>query len=130
MEDVAKRATLSQYKKILLKVEPSCFYCVKPLSIVGADLEIDHFIPWSFIHDDQLWNLVQTCHNYNHSKKDYLASKTFLTKFIIRNEMFKNIKLNNLAMQNYATEKYQLIYNNALINGFSYDWNPKKSNIN
>ena len=56
-----------------------------------------------------------------------LLDQTIFNYYI---HIIKNIKLNNLAMQNYATEKYQLIYNNALINGFSYDWNPKKSNIN
>ena len=36
-------------------------------------LSIDHFIPWSFVLHDQMWNLVPTFKNINSSKSDKLV---------------------------------------------------------
>lgn len=35
-------------------------------------LSIDHFIPWSFVLHDQMWNLVPTFKNINSKKSDNL----------------------------------------------------------
>lgn len=35
-------------------------------------LSIDHFIPWSFVLHDQMWNLVPTFKNVNSKKSDKL----------------------------------------------------------
>ena len=35
-------------------------------------LSIDHFIPWSFVLHDEIWNLVPTFKNINSKKNDYL----------------------------------------------------------
>lgn len=37
-------------------------------------LSIDHFIPWSFVLHDQMWNLVPTFKNINSKKSDNLLS--------------------------------------------------------
>lgn len=37
-------------------------------------LSIDHFIPWSFVLHDQMWNLVPTFKNINSKKSDKLLS--------------------------------------------------------
>ena len=38
----------------------------------NGPLSIDHFLPWSFIGHDELWNLVPTFRNVNSSKNDSL----------------------------------------------------------
>ena len=38
----------------------------------NGPLSIDHFLPWSFIGHDELWNLVPTFRNINSSKNDSL----------------------------------------------------------
>ena len=39
-----------------------------------GELSIDHFIPWSFVLHDELWNLVPTFHNVNSSKSNKLPN--------------------------------------------------------
>ncbi|WP_143315453.1 HNH endonuclease domain-containing protein [Clostridium sp. HBUAS56017] len=45
-------------------------------------LSIDHFIPWSFVLHDQMWNLVPTFKNVNSKKSDNLLDcDTYVNKF-------------------------------------------------
>lgn len=45
-------------------------------------LSIDHFIPWSFVLHDEMWNLTPTFRNVNSSKSDNLPSyKEYIDKF-------------------------------------------------
>jgi hypothetical protein len=39
-------------------------------AVLGADLSIDHFLPWSFVAHDLLWNLVPVTPATNSSKSD------------------------------------------------------------
>lgn len=41
---------------------------------VHGGLSIDHFIPWSFVLHDEMWNLVPTFKNINSSKSDKLLN--------------------------------------------------------
>ena len=51
----------------------------------------DHFIPWSFVKEDKLWNFVLSCPDCNIKKSDKLPSKNFIS--IIHNR--NNLLLNN-----------------------------------
>lgn len=45
-------------------------------------LSIDHFIPWSFVLHDEMWNLTPTFKNINSSKSDNLPSyQEYIDKF-------------------------------------------------
>ena len=45
-------------------------------------LSIDHFIPWSFVLHDEMWNLTPTFNNINSSKSDNLPSyQEYIDKF-------------------------------------------------
>nr|WP_236897749.1 HNH endonuclease domain-containing protein [Clostridium beijerinckii] len=45
-------------------------------------LSIDHFIPWSFVLHDQMWNLVPTFKNINSKKSDNLLPyDSYIDKF-------------------------------------------------
>jgi len=80
-----KRASLNSFKKTLLKqMEAKCFYCED--SVEDKAMHVDHFIPWSYIYEDALWNLVISCPQCNLKKSDYLAPKACLTKIELRNE--------------------------------------------
>ncbi|NLI89872.1 MAG: HNH endonuclease [Epulopiscium sp.] len=47
-----------------------------------GDLSIDHFIPWSFVLHDELWNLLPTFHNINSSKSNKLPNlDMYMDKF-------------------------------------------------
>ncbi len=57
IDESSKRSNLAYYRKILYEEFEcrTCFYCGKPLN--PDKIDVDHFIPWSFVKDDNLWNL-------------------------------------------------------------------------
>lgn len=50
----------------------NCIYSGQ--SISGTDYSIDHFIPWSFVTHDLLWNLIPIQKNTNSSKSNNLPA--------------------------------------------------------
>lgn len=80
-----KREDLSVYREILRKEfeENTCFYCGKKL---GKNIHVDHFIPWSFVKDDKLWNFVLSCARCNERKSNKLPKQDFLIKIEQRNK--------------------------------------------
>ena len=78
-----KRGDLSLYRELLYREfeENSCFYCGRKLK----DIHVDHFIPWSFIKDDKLWNFVLSCPSCNLKKKAHLASLHYVDSIEKRN---------------------------------------------
>ncbi len=79
-----KRNSLTKFRKILMEMEEECFYCGTKLE--NTDVHIDHFIPWSYIYEDELWNLVQSCSKCNLIKSDSLPPKDCIEKIVIRNK--------------------------------------------
>ena len=58
------------YWKIVATAQPiNCIYSNEILT----DYSIDHFLPWSFVSHDLLWNLVPTTKGINSSKSNSLA---------------------------------------------------------
>lgn len=55
-----------------------CFYCNK----ASAELEVDHFIPFSLYPRDLMHNFVLACPSCNRSKSDSLAASVHLDKWI------------------------------------------------
>lgn len=88
LHEASKRTNLTVYRNFLYynidEEETRCFYCDK--SIVYSKVHVDHFIPWSFIKNDRLWNLVNSCQICNLSKSDKLTEKYFLDKLVNRDE--------------------------------------------
>lgn len=64
---------------------------------------MDHFIPWSYIFDDNEWNLVLACQECNCKKSNSLSQEKFQTDLIERNRRYgARIRTlgNSLAMLN------------------------------
>ncbi len=119
-----ERQNLDQFRKTLFEFgQITCFYCGKKLN----ENAVDHFIPWSFVKDDRLWNFVLSCPACNSRKSDTLAAQTFLSSIRTRNESLS--KMNHVLVQkefkSYTFSKLALMYNNAVFNGFKYGWEPK-----
>lgn len=79
------RASLSRQTKywemVLEHQNLSCIFSKKP--ITRDDLSLDHFLPWSFIGHDQLWNLIPISKSVNSSKSDNIPSmKKYLDGFV------------------------------------------------
>lgn len=84
-----RRGNLAIYREILRREfeQNTCFYCGNKLRGIA---HVDHFIPWSFVKDDKVWNFVLSCSKCNERKSDRLATRTFLDKLEIRNAVLKN----------------------------------------
>ena len=80
-----KRSSLSKFVKIL--GTKTCFYCEN--SLEENKIHVDHFIPWSYIFEDEPWNLVVSCDKCNLKKHDSLVDG-YLNKLIDRNAKFQN----------------------------------------
>ena len=101
--DKAKRGELLKYKKMFQTSFCKCFYCESRL--VKKFVHVDHFIPWSFIPEDEAWNLVLACNECNCKKSDSLAQKTYLNSLIDRNHEYgSEIKDLGKSLQNLDTD--------------------------
>ncbi len=83
-----------------------CIYTDKPLVVKGYDL--DHFIPWSFVSHNLLWNLLPADSSINSSKSNNLPS---LDKYLkpyanLHHEALKTLyprKPNDKIFEDYLT---------------------------
>ena len=72
----------TQYWQTVLNAQPfKCIY--SGIKLTPNNLSLDHFLPWSFIGHDQLWNLIPTAQGVNSAKSDNIPSMTdYLDNFI------------------------------------------------
>ena len=140
LDESSKRNNLSIYRQILFDEfeTKECFYCGKPLREDGV--QVDHFIPWAYIKDDKLWNMVLACKTCNNKKRDKLADEVFLEKLTTRNKFiqlhFYKEKLEKYStpiilrgtsdMQNYRKVGLENIYFYAQENGYDDKWTPAR----
>lgn len=84
------------YREILWRdfEEDTCFYCGKKLQKV---IHVDHFIPWSFVKDDKIWNFVLSCPTCNEKKNNRVPGKDYLIRIEDRNKKIQ--LLNNTVIQ-------------------------------
>ena len=107
-----ERKPLDIYRKILFEEfeQNNCFYCGKKLS--STIIHVDHFIPWSFVKEDKLWNFVLSCPDCNIKKSDKLPSKNFISIIRNRNNLILNTLSSNLFIkQQFTNYKQDLISN-------------------
>jgi 5-methylcytosine-specific restriction endonuclease McrA len=84
--EVTKRESLARYAAELRALgESSCFYCDANLD--AGSSAVDHFIPWTFVFEDRLWNLVAACTACNANKSDKLPDETMLDRLLKRNKI-------------------------------------------
>ena len=123
VESIAKRGSLRPYEKILLShFEAKCFYCGKKLTGQNGETHVDHFIPWSFVQSDQIWNLVLACNTCNTSKSDKLPKKGYLITIVSRNKELALEPLLVGQMGNYNEKKLVRMYDYSIKNGYDVLW--------
>ncbi len=78
------RALLVRISPILSQMQDRrCFYCQGKLH---SQTEVDHFIPWSRYPRDTVHNFVVAHRGCNNDKRDMLAAKTHLERWLARND--------------------------------------------
>jgi hypothetical protein len=75
---------------------------------------IDHFLPWSFVGHDQLWNLAPTLQEVNSSKSDQLPSETYLEKFVNLQFDAFHTALNQKSISKKLLEDYTVLFKRPL----------------
>ena len=85
-EEVRRKA-LTEYVEIFHD-QRNCFYCDRRLD--DLQIHVDHFIPWSYIFEDEPWNLVLACERCNLRKSNLLAPEVFQDDLIGRNQDYQN----------------------------------------
>ena len=76
-----KLEKVKKYWRLLLSLQPMQeIYGHKLLD--SNDISIDHFVPWSFVAHDELWNLHPTTKSINSSKSNHLPDwDTYFSEF-------------------------------------------------
>ena len=88
--DGIKKGPLKKYKDFLYRRAKNCFYCGNRLK--PGCIHVDHFIPWSYMADDDVWNLVLACPECNLDKSNSLPGDAYLPGLIARNEECAGLK--------------------------------------
>jgi hypothetical protein len=88
--NAASRQSLQPYLKILHEdSDGTCFYCRAPFAQT-APATVDHVIPWSFLLEDPLWDLVLACSRCNASKSDWLPDDSAIRALVARNRALRD----------------------------------------
>jgi hypothetical protein len=71
-----------RYRGFLVALQGTrCFYC----DAESTQLHIDHVVPWSFVLEDRIWNLILACRDCNCTKSDRTPDNDMLQKLTSRN---------------------------------------------
>ena len=88
---IQERGSISSFRQQYLNEGFGCFYCGCELD--EKNIEVDHFLPWSYIFEDEGWNLVPSCMTCNRKKSDRIPEDKFVTALLQRNHTWKDTKL-------------------------------------
>lgn len=126
VEVVSQRGSLKEFYTILKKYEQNrCFYCGGKLSNEQRKTHVDHFIPWSYVQSDNLWNLVLACSTCNSKKSDKIAEEEFLKQIIDRNDnLISTIHEEKDYFYSYNEKKLLALYQYSTLNGYEERWKP------
>lgn len=113
-----RRENLSVYRETLRREfeEDTCFYCGKKLQ---KNTHVDHFIPWSFVKDDKIWNFVLSCSTCNERKNNRVPSHDYLVKMENRNKKIQTVQntLIQTEFEGYTDDLISRMWNYAKMSG-------------
>lgn len=82
-------------------------------AIAIEDFEVDHFIPWSYVACDELWNLSPIRKTVNLDKRNYLPPEEYIPDFVrIQKEMYE------LVLVEKKRKKADIGYHSELLEAF------------
>ncbi len=84
LSPLPKRETLDKQAKFWSAVlEAQSFSCIYSGSLITKNaFALDHFVPWSFVAHNQLWNLIPTSTTVNSKKSDSLPAPVYFDRFV------------------------------------------------
>ena len=109
----------------LFSEQKTCFYC--PQKLEKGQIHVDHFIPWSYVFENEPWNMVLACEKCN-LKKSASLPEGFLVTLKRRNELLEYVKNKNkiklknsllkLSFSGEWKKEIDLLYTNCKDSGF------------
>ena len=85
-DQIPKRKSLKKYHKYLDMENPDKICFMDGEKIPNSELSIDHVIPWSYMYEDDLWNLVYVKKGTNSSKSNIIPDASLIEKLEKRND--------------------------------------------
>jgi hypothetical protein len=94
------------WKTILQRTNLNCIYSDRQIEL--NNFSLDHYIPWSFIAHDRLWNLIPTLPEINSSKSDRLPPSQYFDRFVAIQHLGLTISQQEMSWQtwNKTVEDY------------------------
>lgn len=87
-----KLEKVKKYWKLILTIEPvQEIYGGNVLT--GKDISIDHFVPWSYVAHDEMWNLTPTTKSINSAKSNKLPDWEDYFDKLVWQEYYKSYEL-------------------------------------
>lgn len=87
-QERVERQSLIKFRKAYEPHMDHCFYCCGKLERLAT--HVDHFLPWSYIFQDEAWNMVLACSRCNLKKNDSLPQDEFQRELIRRNNNYRH----------------------------------------
>tara|TARA_Y100000768_G_scaffold307845_1_gene241946 strand:- start:149 stop:1090 length:942 start_codon:yes stop_codon:yes gene_type:complete len=90
-----KRKSLKRFHKYLDMENPNKICFLDGDEIPNGELSVDHVIPWSYMFEDDLWNLVYVKKGPNSSKGNIIPEESLIVKLEKRNKNLLKILIEN-----------------------------------
>jgi hypothetical protein len=95
--------TQAEYWKLVIK--HSAVKCIYSGENLNADrISLDHFVPWSFVAHDLLWNVIPTLPEVNSAKSNCLPANSYFDRFVALQHLGLTISNKHAGEQKW--EKY------------------------
>lgn len=96
------KVQMEYWKTVIRHANLRCIYSGDPLSLERVSL--DHYLPWSFVAHDQLWNLIPTLPEVNSSKCDHLPANIYFDDFV--SLQHQGLVITNKQVEEQKWDKY------------------------
>ncbi|MEB3151489.1 MAG: HNH endonuclease domain-containing protein [Sphaerospermopsis sp.] len=90
------------WKTILEHREIECIY--SKIKLNKDEISLDHYLPWSFVAHDQLWNLIPTTKSVNSSKSNNLPSEKYFRDFVTLQHLGLTIYKQNVSQTKWLND--------------------------
>ncbi|MGH1393531.1 MAG: HNH endonuclease domain-containing protein [Trichormus sp.] len=90
------------WKTILEHREIECIY--SKIKLNKNEISLDHYLPWSFVAHDQLWNLIPTTKSVNSSKSNNLPSEAYFCDFVSLQHLGLTIYKQNVSQTKWLND--------------------------
>ena len=98
--------TQTSYWRIVIenRQDLRCIYSDQILTL--DDVSLDHYLPWSFVAHNQLWNLIPVPKSVNSSKSDNVPDDIYFEKFVTTQHTGLIVSRNHISQWTKYVESY------------------------